>query len=143
VTVALTFALIGSASYVLLERDLAHLQISEYAESQHADARAFEREGTRATSAADGIGDVSRLLEGVAQRPDTRKALLIDAQHVIRATGNGALVGTAYGDARVDAALEDGSSYAGREGGPSKNASDFEFVVPVNLKGGRYAYEVI
>jgi diguanylate cyclase (GGDEF)-like protein len=142
-TVALTFALIGSASYVLLERDLAHLQISEYAESQHADAKAFEREGTRATGAADGIGDVSRLLEGVAQRPDTREALLIDAQHVIRATGNGALVGTTYADARVDAALEDGSSYAGREGGPSKNASDFEFVVPVNLKGGRYAYEVI
>jgi diguanylate cyclase (GGDEF)-like protein len=142
-TVVLTLALIGLTSYVLLERDLAHLRISEYAASQRADARAFEREGTRASSAADGIGDVGRLLEGIAQRPDTRQVLLIDAQHVIRASGDGALVGTTFADARIDAVLERGSSYAGREGGPTNNARDFEFVVPVNLKSGRYAYEVL
>jgi hypothetical protein len=70
-TVALSFALVGITGYVLLERDLAHLQVSEYAESQRADAKAFERQGTRATDTADGISDIERLLEGVEQRTGT------------------------------------------------------------------------
>jgi len=142
VTVALTFALIGSASYVLLERSLARQEISSYAESQRADAKAFEREGARATSTADEIGNIDRLLEGVEQRPGTLAVLLIDRQHVVRAAGNAAQVGTAAADARIDAALVYGSSYAGREGGRGKDSSDFEFIVPVDLPSGRYAYEV-
>ncbi len=141
-TVALTFALIGITSYVLLERDLAHLQIGEYAESQRADAKAFEQEGTRATDTADGIGDIGRLLEGVEQRLGTLSVLLIDQQHVVRAAGSDALVGRTEDDARIDAALEHGSSYAGHEGGSSGDGSDFEFVVPIDLPSGRYAYEV-
>jgi diguanylate cyclase (GGDEF)-like protein len=141
-TVVLSFLLIGVTSYVLLERNLAQLQINEYADGQRADARAFEREGTRATSTADGIGDIDRLLAGVEQRPGTLEVLLIDRQHVITATGNGALVGSTHADPRIDAALEHGSSYAGREGDPSKDRSYFEFVVPINLPSGRYAYEV-
>jgi len=142
-TVALTLALIGGTGYVLLERTLAHLQISEYAESQRADAKAFEREGTRATSNADAIGDIDRLLEGVAQRSDTREVLLIDSRHTVRATGNGALVGTTDANPRIDAALERGRSYAGREDDDSKYSSDLEFIVPVSLPSGRYAYEAI
>jgi hypothetical protein len=64
-TVALTFALVGITGYVLLERNLAQRQITDYAAAQRADAKAFEREGTPATSTADGIGDIDRLLEGV------------------------------------------------------------------------------
>src|SRR5271156_7017756 len=120
-TVAITFALIGITGYVLLERDLAQRKISDYADAQRADAKAFEREGTRATSTADGIGDVDRLLEGVAQRPGTREALLIDKQHVIRAAGDGALIGTIDSDPRIEAALEHGTSYAGREADSSKD----------------------
>src|SRR6202050_1162650 len=71
VTVVFTFALIGGTSYVLLERSVAHQEISDYAEGQRADAKAFEREGTRAMSTADGMGDMERLLEGVEQRPGT------------------------------------------------------------------------
>jgi diguanylate cyclase (GGDEF)-like protein len=142
VTVVFTFALIGGTSYVLLERSLAHQEISDYAEGQRADAKAFEREGTRAMSTADGIGDIERLLEGVEQRPGTLGVVLIDEQHVVRAAGNAAQVGTAASDARIDAALEQGSSYAGREGGRGKDSSDFEFIVPVDLPSGRYAYEV-
>jgi len=142
VTVVFTFALIGGTSYVLLERSVAHQEISDYAEGQRADAKAFEREGTRAMSTADGIGDIERLLEGVEQRPGTLEVVLIDEQHVVRAAGNAAQVGTAASDARIDAALEQGSSYAGREGGRGKDGSDFEFIVPVDLPSGRYAYEV-
>ena len=141
-TVVLTFALTGISAYVLLERNMAHQLIDNYAEAQRADARAFEREGTRATSAADGIGDIEGLLEGVEQRPGTLAVSLIDQQHVLRAAGNRALVGTTEVDARINAALERGNSYAGREGGRGKDSSDFEFIVPVNLPSGRYAYEV-
>src|SRR5580693_1344364 len=141
-TVVLAFALTGVTSYLLLERNLARLQINEYAQSQRADAKAFELESTRATGTTDGIGDIDRLLEGIAQRPDTKEVLLIDTRRVIRATGNGALIGEDDVDPRVRAALESGRSYAGREGGRGKDSSDFEFIVPVNLPSGRYAYEV-
>jgi diguanylate cyclase (GGDEF)-like protein len=141
-TIALTFVLVGLTSYLLLERDLARLQISEYAEGQRADVRAFEREGTRATSTADGIDDIARLLEGVQHRPGTLEVLLIDRRHLVRAAGRGALVGTRDANARVDAALEHGSSYIGREGGPGRDSGDFEIILPINLAGGRYAYEV-
>jgi diguanylate cyclase (GGDEF)-like protein len=141
-TVSLTFALIGGVGYVLLEGSLAQRQVTNYAAAQRADARALEREGTRATSTADGIGDIDRLLEGIAQRPGTREALLIDKQRVIRAAGNGALIGTIDSDPRIDAALEHGRSYAGREADSSKDRRDFEFVVPVDLPSGRFAYEV-
>jgi len=140
-TVALTFALTGVTGYVLLERSMAHQLIGDYAEGQQADARAFELEGSRATSAADGIGDIERLLEGFERRPGTLAVSLIDQQHVIRAAGNRALVGRREADARINAALEHGSSYAGREGGRGKDSSDFEFIVPVELPSGRYAYE--
>jgi diguanylate cyclase (GGDEF)-like protein len=143
VSVALAFALVAVTGYVLLERDLAHLQVSEYAESQRADAKAFELEGARATGTTDGIGDIDRLLEGIAQRPGTQQVLLIDAHHVVRATGNGALIGETLASPRIDAALEHGNSYAGREGGGGREGSDFEFVLPVDLPSGRYAYEAI
>ena len=67
-TVALTFAVTGITGYVLLERNMAQRLIDNYAEGQRADASAFALEGTRATSTADGIGDIARLLEGVEQR---------------------------------------------------------------------------
>jgi diguanylate cyclase (GGDEF)-like protein len=141
-TVVLTFALTGITGYLLLERNMAHQLIHDYAEGQRADARAFELEGSRATSTADGIGDIQRLLEGVAQRPGTLAASLIDQQHAIRAAGNRALVGKMEADARIDAALRHGDSYAGREGDRGEDSSDFEFIVPVDLPSGRYAYEV-
>jgi diguanylate cyclase (GGDEF)-like protein len=141
-SVVLAFALAAVMSYVLLERNLAHQEIGNYAEGQRADAKAFEREGTRATSATDGIGDIERLLEGVEQRPGALAVLLIDRQHLVSAAGKVALVGTTAADARIDAALEHGSSYAGRKGGRGNDSSDFEFVVPINLPSGRYAYEV-
>jgi diguanylate cyclase (GGDEF)-like protein len=140
--VVFALALTAIASYVLLERNLAHQEISNYAEGQRADAKAFEREGALATNETDGISDIERLLQGVELRPGTHAVLLIDMQHVIRAAGNGALVGTTDADTRISAALQHGSSYAGREAGRGKDRSDFEFIVPINLPSGRYAYEV-
>jgi diguanylate cyclase (GGDEF)-like protein len=141
-TAALTCALIGITSYVLLERDLGHLQLSEYQASQRANTTAFEGEGRRASSRVDGIGDIERLLEGVEQRPGTLSVLLIDGHHRIVAAGKRAVIGATQADPRIDAALQRSSSYSGREGGHGKDSADFEYVSPIDLPSGRYAYVV-
>ena len=43
---------------------------------------------------------------------------------------------------RIDAALVHGTTYSGHEADPRRNPKDFEFVVPVLLRGSRYALEV-
>jgi len=142
-TVALTFALVAVTSYVLLVRTLAQQQVTQYAAVQRADAKALEAVGSRATSPADAMLDINLLLDGTSRRPGTREAVLIGQLHVITASGDGALVGTRVVDPHIDAALEHGTSFAGRESNRAKDGRDFEFVTPVNLRGGRYAYEVI
>jgi diguanylate cyclase (GGDEF)-like protein len=142
VTVALTLAVVGIAGYFVLERNLANRQIADYAAAQRADGQAFEDVGARATSPSDGVLDIDGLLDGVSRRPGTREAFLINEQHVITAAANEALVGTRDVDPRIAAALTDGKQYAGHEADPGKDRSDFEFVIPVTLPTGRYAYEV-
>ncbi len=142
VTVLVTFALVGAGGYLVLERTLAQRQISDYAASQRADGLAFEDVGTRATSMSDGVGDIDTLLDGIARRPGTREALLIDQRHVIRAAAGSTVRGTVDSDVPIDAALEHGRSYAGRETDPSRDRHDFEFVTPVRLRGQRFAFEV-
>jgi diguanylate cyclase (GGDEF)-like protein len=141
-TVVVTFALVGIVGYFVLERSLAQRQISDYAASQQADGKAFEAVGTRAFSTADALGDIDRLLDGIARRPGTREAMLIDQHHVVRATASNPATGDIDSDSRIDAALERGRSYAGRETDPSRDRQDFEFVIPVSLPGGLYAYEM-
>ncbi len=141
-TVVVSFALVGIVGYLVLERSLAQRQVSDYASSQAADGAAFEAVGKRSTSAADALGDIDRLLDGIARRPGTREAMLINQRHLIGAAADGAVVGRADSDPPIDAALEHGRSYAGRETDPSRDRLDFEFVVPVRVRGERFAYEV-
>src|ERR1700683_1178386 len=119
--VALTFALVGALGYVLIDRSLEHRQISNYAAAQRADARGFEDVAAQAASPAEAITQIDRLLDGVARRPGTLGAVLIDQRHVVVAAGEvGAageaagsvtaadgdrLVGTTDTDPRIDAAL--------------------------------------
>ncbi len=103
VTVVVTFALVGAGGYLVLERTLAQPQISDYAASQRADGSAFEDVGTRATSMSDGVGDIDTLLDGIARRPGTREALLIDQHHVIRAAAGSTVRGTIDSDVPMDA----------------------------------------
>jgi diguanylate cyclase (GGDEF)-like protein len=141
--VALTFALIGVVGYVLIDRNLEHRQTENYAAELRADAKGFEVDDLRAVSPAKTIRDIDQLLAAIARRPGTLEAALIDQRHVVRAAGEDRLIGTRYADPRIEAALEHGTSYAGREADPTKDRDNFEFVVPVILSDGRYAYEVI
>jgi diguanylate cyclase (GGDEF)-like protein len=61
---------------------------------------------------------------------------------VIRAGAGGAVVGRVDSDPPIDAALEHARSYAGRETDPKRDRQDFEFVIPVHVRGERFAYEV-
>ncbi len=140
--IAIVLALICVVGYVLIDHRLEHRQIESYAAAQRADARGFEYESAGATSPAEAIGEVDRLLAAIQRRPGTLEAVLIDRQHVIRASGEDRLIGAKDNDARIEAALRDGRSYAGRKGDTKKDGDNFEFVTPVNLAGERYAYEV-
>lgn len=142
VAIALTFILIGVAGYVLVDRNLSRRQIDSYAAIQRADADSFEDEIAGAAGKADVVGQIEEQLRGVQRRPGTLEAILIDQQHVVVASGNGRVNGTRDFDPRIEAALQRGTSYAGHESNPSGDRRDFEFVVPVSLPGGRYAYEV-
>jgi diguanylate cyclase (GGDEF)-like protein len=141
-TAALSFVLIGITAYVFLERTLAQRQITDYAAVQRSDARAFEILGSSAADTTGPIPDIDRLLDSVETRPGTRDAVLIDSRGVIRASSHDAQVGTPEDDPRVIAALRHGTSYAGHETDPVHDHRDFQFVIPVNLPKGRYAYEV-
>lgn len=55
---------------------------------------------------------------------------------------NDAQVGVSEADPAIDATPEHGRSCAGPDSGPGSHQRDFQFVTPVNLPGGRYAYEV-
>ncbi len=144
---ALAFALLGVLGYVLVDRKLEHRQIQTYAADQRADARSFEDVAGRAATPAAALLSVDRLLDAIARRPGTLAAVLVDSRHVVvaagRVSGGGQPIGMADADARIDAALERGASYAGREADPTQDRPNFEFVTPVRLLGARYAYQVI
>ena len=147
--VALAFALLGALGYVLVDRNLEHRQIQTYAADQRADARSFEDVAGRAVTPAAALLQVNRLLDAIARRPGTLEAVLVDRRQVVvaaggaRVGGGGRLIGTTDADRRIEAALEHGGSYAGREADPTKDRPNFEFVAPVELLGARYAYQVI
>jgi diguanylate cyclase (GGDEF)-like protein len=142
-TVLLTFALIGTGAYVLLERNLAQREITDYAAGQRADVRAFETVASGAVSTADAIRRIDVILESVAKDPGTLEANLIDRRRVIVGEINFAHVGkTVVAEPHIDAALEHGRSFAGRDSAPKADHRNFEFITPVNLPSGRYAYDV-
>src|SRR6202035_1676587 len=43
----------------------------------------------------------------------------------------------------LGADVRGGRSFAGRDSAPNEDHRNFQFVTPVNLPGGRYAYEVV
>jgi diguanylate cyclase (GGDEF)-like protein len=141
-TVLLTFALIGVAGYLLQQRNLEHRQIADYAAVQQADAEGFEKLGAGAADRPQAIREIDQFLKIVEQRPGTASAILVNPQHVVTAAGNDALLGTTDHAQRLATALELGTSYAGRDTDPTDDRHNFEFVTPLKILGGRYAYEV-
>jgi diguanylate cyclase (GGDEF)-like protein len=141
VSTLVTFAAVGLMGSVLMGRQLRSSQLDNYASSVRADARSIEAIG-RTHTGADVPPDVQRLMRSIGQRPGTLEALLIDQGSVVRASGTPVAGGARDSDPRIVAALRDGTSYAGHEADPSRDAGNFEFVTPVELPSGRHALEV-
>ena len=122
---------------------MAHHQIADYAAIQGADAQGFENYGADGANTVGAIAQIDHSLSAVVQRPGILEAVLIDQQHVVKAAGYRRLVGTSDVDSRIAGVLEHGRPYTGHEVDPGGDHRDFEFVTPVNLPGGRYAYVTI
>jgi diguanylate cyclase (GGDEF)-like protein len=141
-TVLLTFALIGVVGYVLEQRSLEQRQVADYAAVQQADAKGLETVDDSSPSRAAAIRQIDQFLSIVEQRPGTVSAILVDPHRVVAASGNGVLVGSIDDAEEIATALKRGTRYSGRDTDPTDKRHNFEFVAPVNILGGRYAYEV-
>jgi diguanylate cyclase (GGDEF)-like protein len=137
-----TVALLGFVGYRLILHELRTSQIENYSATQRADANSLEAVGAAAASKADAIREIDEFIDVIAKRPGTLETSLINQQGVVVGAGHDVHVGKVDIDPRIKAALVSGREYAGPEANAMFDARDFEFVVPVNLSGKRYAYEV-
>jgi diguanylate cyclase (GGDEF)-like protein len=122
---------------------MAHHQIKQEAAELRADVAGFEQDASTSKSRVMAIAEFDRLLDAIARRPGTLTAELIDPHHaIVAAGGDSSKDRTVATDPLVNGALKRGSSYAGREADATRDGDNFEFVFPVVLPGGRYAYVV-
>jgi diguanylate cyclase (GGDEF)-like protein len=140
--IVVTFALAGSAGYALMSRQIERRIMAAHVSEQRADAASFASIGERAESRAAVIAEIEEVLRAIHRRPGVLETLLIDERGVVRAAGGDDAVGEIDRDTRIDAALEHGRAYAGREADAERDARDLEFVMPVTVAGRHYAYEV-
>jgi diguanylate cyclase (GGDEF)-like protein len=142
VSFAMALLLVGVAGYVFMNRQLQASQIEQFAAAQRTDAKTFALFAEGSGSHAQTIARIDRVLQAARRQRGTLETLLIDQHNIVRASGKRRLVGSRDSDPRIEAALRAGRSYAGHEAAVGHNPADFEFVVPVNLPAGRYAYEI-
>jgi diguanylate cyclase (GGDEF)-like protein len=134
--------LVGVAGYLFMDSRLRASQIDRFAATQKSQAETFELFGRRSSSQADAIFRIDQVLDAISHQDGTLETLLIDRHGVIRASGAEWLVGTPESDPRIESAVRSGRTYAGHEADPLRDTADFEFVTPVNLPGGVYAFEI-
>jgi diguanylate cyclase (GGDEF)-like protein len=142
VAIAVAFFLVGVVGYLVMSDEFNDQQRSDYAAVERADALNLESVSAQAGSPERVIVQTDQLLDAIARRPGVLEALLIDRNHVVQAAGESGLTGRTEMNSHIDAALVHRQSYAGQESDHTKDASNFQFVVPVNLSGNRYAFEV-
>jgi diguanylate cyclase (GGDEF)-like protein len=141
--IAAAFVAVGVLANVLLTNELQSRQIADYARTQLADVRSFEATGREVGDPKIAVREVTEVIDAIGQRPGTIEALLIDRNRVVQASGTDeSIVGELDTDPRIDAAIDRGERYGGHEADPEEDGRDFEFVAPVDLPGGRYAFEL-
>ncbi len=139
-SLGLALVLVGVVAYAEISRQLEQHEVSTLAHVQQADADSFQRRFRGAESEVV-IREIDEILDAVGSRPGAVEASLIDPRGVIVASSVERLIGTVDDSPQIRAALADGASRSGREIDPLEDPSDFEFVTPVELPGGRYALE--
>jgi diguanylate cyclase (GGDEF)-like protein len=139
--IAATFALLGIAGYLMIGDQLQRQLIATYAGEHRADTESFIDEDLRARNADISHERIGRLLSAIGRRPGVMKARLISPDGILEAAEIPSSLGQPYTDAQIDAALRRGRSFVGDEANGER--SDFEFVLPVRLSDGRYAFQVV
>jgi diguanylate cyclase (GGDEF)-like protein len=134
--------LVGLVGYAYMDQEMRAAATARFAADQAADASSFESIGARTRTSAEATARIDAVLDVIARREGVLETLLIGPDRIVRASGDDSAVGTRDTDARIEAALGRGETYAGREADAARDSRDFEFVVPVDLPGGRHAFEV-
>jgi diguanylate cyclase (GGDEF)-like protein len=109
---------------------------------QRSDVKIFETIGRRSLTTASALIKIDAVLDVLAKRPGTLEANVFDEHGGILASGDPGVIGTIDTDPRIADVIRTGDAYAGHEGDPQLDPRDFEFIAPVELPTGRYAYEV-
>src|SRR3954470_10264740 len=136
-----TFALLGTAGYLMIGDQLQRRLIAAYAGEHRADSESFTDEDLRARTVGISHERIGRLLSAIGRRPGVTKAKLIGPTGILEAADIPSSLGQPYTDAHIDAALRRGRSFVGHAAGGGPR--DFEFVVPVRLGDGRHAFQVV
>src|SRR3954465_3222088 len=136
-----TFALLGTAGYLMIGDQLQRRLIDTYAGEHRADAQSFVDARLRSPSSFVAHRRIGDLLAAIARRPGVTEAILIDADGIVEAAGEPSIVGGGDVDPRIAAALRQGRTWIGHEADPKDDRRDFEFVMPVQLADGRHPFE--
>ena len=135
----LAMSFVGSLA---ISHQFRERQVRSYAAVQRADVASFNAIGERARDPRVAVREVDEILDAIGRRPGTVDTLLVDSHGIVRASDKDAQIGDREDDRLVLAALREGRSYAGHEIDQGEDGDDFEFIAPVDLPGGRYAFEV-
>ena len=137
-----TLAVVELVGFVIIDRNARSSQIAQYSAMQQSDVQIFETIGRRSLTTASALIKIDAVLDVLAKRPGTLEAKVFDEHGGILASGDPGVIGTIDTDPRIADVIRTGDAYAGHEGNPNLDQRDFEFIAPVELPTGRYAYEV-
>jgi hypothetical protein len=129
-------ALVGAAGYKLISDGLYQQQVDNYVRIQKADVRTFEGLAREYAERRVAVREIDELLDGIGRRPGTLEALLIGPDRIVRGSNVESLNGTRDAEPHTLAALDSGTSFAGREVDPGEDADAFEFISPVRFPDG-------
>jgi hypothetical protein len=137
-----TLALVELVGVTIIDRNSRSNQIAQYTAMQRSDVRIFEAIGRRSLTTDGALRKIAAVLEVFGQRPGTIEAQVLNGRSTIVASGDAGVIGTVDADPRIGIAVATGRTYAGPEGDPRRDTRDLEFIAPVRLHSGRYAYEI-
>jgi diguanylate cyclase (GGDEF)-like protein len=137
---SLALTLVGITGYAEVDHMLQRRVIDQESIYQRSQADAIEAVAT-GLAEDDALIKADRMIHAAAKRPGTIETLLVGPDGLILAAHDDRLINSHVTDARIDAALQRGVAYAGREKGRGQDGADFEFITPLNLPGGRFALE--
>jgi len=110
--IAATFAVLGTAGYLMVGDQLQRRLLAAYAGEHRADTESFIDEDLRSPDAGLSHERIGRLLSAIGRRPGVMKAKLVGPDGVLEAADFPSSLGQPYTDAHIDAALRSGRSSA-------------------------------